>query len=130
MTQQQISKLTGAEATKLMSILRKADNTTVNLYTDFGGAILYNKMEGMDSVGESKNAYTEEYADAEQLRTYMPDVVHNKATTVKLTLDFIGENRSFIKESFMITGLVVTAFTARVISAAVSGPVPKLIPPP
>ena len=90
MTQQQISKLTGAEATKLMSILRKADNTTVNLYTDFSGAILYNKMEGMDSVGESKNAYTEEYADAEQLRTYMPDVVHNKATTVKLTLDFIG----------------------------------------
>lgn len=104
MTQQQISKLTGVEATKLMSIKRNApspDNITVNLYDDFGGAILYNKMEGMDSVGESKNAYTEEYADAEQLRTYMPDVVHNKATTVKLTLDFIGENRSFIKDTFI-----------------------------
>ena len=33
-------------------------------------------------------------------------------------------------ESFTITGLVVTAFTARVTSAAASGCVPKLMPPP
>ena len=33
-------------------------------------------------------------------------------------------------ESFMITGLVVTSFTARVTSAAILGSVPKLMPPP
>lgn len=101
-TKQEIEQLTGKDATKLMTIRRLSDDTLVNLYDDFGGSILYNKMEGVDSVGESKNTYTEEYADAEQLRVYVPDGdIYNKATVIKLTLDFIGENRSAVKDTFI-----------------------------
>ena len=102
MTPEQIKKLTGKEATKLMTIKRSSDNLTLNLYDDFGGGILYNKIEGMDSVGESKNTYTEEYADAANLRVYMPSgEVYNKATIIKLTLEFVGANRSAIKDTFI-----------------------------
>lgn len=62
-----------------------------DLEEDFEG-LKYIKCEGLEDVGEA-NVYTEVFADSDRLRVYVPENVTHKATEVKLTLIFVGENR-------------------------------------
>lgn len=76
-----------------------AEESPKDLEKDFEG-LRYIKCEGIENVGEVKNIYTEEYSDSDTLRVFMPTEVYNKATSIKLTLLFVGENRQSVKDSF------------------------------
>ena len=47
----------------------------------------YLKAEGMNTIGKSKNIYTEQYADSDRLRVYLPPDGNyaNEATVVTMT---------------------------------------------
>lgn len=52
----------------------------------------YFKAEGMYDVGESKNIYTEDYAESDKLRYYLPKdgEYANKATVINMTFLILG----------------------------------------
>lgn len=74
------------------------DGTLKDLEVDFLG-LKYSKCVGLNNIGEHR-VYKEEYADDERVRVYIPDVSINKATDVKLTLFFLGENRQDTFDEF------------------------------
>lgn len=53
----------------------------------------YYKAEGIDDIGKAKNVYTEEYADSDRKRVYLPpdDNYANEATVVTMTFLVIGD---------------------------------------
>jgi hypothetical protein len=65
----------------------------------------YFKAEGMYNVGESKNIYTEDYAESDALRYYLPKdgVYTNKATVINMTFLVLGgdEQRRTTIDSFV-----------------------------
>lgn len=69
----------------------KVEDTMKDLEADFSG-LKYLKCEGLEDVGEAR-IYTENYADSDRTRVYIPDELTNEPTTVKLTLIFVGDNR-------------------------------------
>lgn len=52
----------------------------------------YMQAKGINTVGESKNVYTEQYADSDRLRAYLPPDGNyaNKATVITMTFLVIG----------------------------------------
>lgn len=52
----------------------------------------YVKMEGIGENGKAKNIYTENFAEAEALRLYVPKTVIYENTNLSLTLLFLAEN--------------------------------------
>lgn len=54
--------------------------------------VLYMKAEGINTIGKSKNIYTEEYADSDRKRVYLPndDEYANESTVIKMTFLIIG----------------------------------------
>jgi hypothetical protein len=73
--------------------------TLKDLEIDFRG-LLYSKCEGLNLIGSAKNVYVETFADSEESKVHVPDVIYNTATTIKLTLYFVGENRYNVKSEF------------------------------
>ena len=69
-----------------------------NLEAAFEG-LFYYKCEGLNTKGEPR-AYTEEYAEAEQLRIWLPENVTRKATDVVLQLLFKGSTRQTAFDAF------------------------------
>lgn len=57
--------------------------------------IRYMKAEGLNDIGKSKNIYTEEYADSDQKRLYLPDGdtdnYTNESTTITMSFLAIGD---------------------------------------
>lgn len=53
----------------------------------------YYKAEGINDIGKAKNVYTEEYADSDRKRVYLPpdDNYANEATVVTMTFLVIGD---------------------------------------
>lgn len=79
-----------------------ADNTLgvlKDLERDFVG-LRYQKCEGLESKGKPKNIYSETYADSDTLRVHIPNNITRDATTITLTLCFIGINRRDTFNSF------------------------------
>lgn len=74
-------------------------STTKDLEKDFEG-LRYAKCEGIDTVGKPR-VYTENYADSDILRVYMPSPITNEATNVTFTFYFFGENRRETYHSFV-----------------------------
>lgn len=70
-----------------------------DLEADFNG-LVYSKCEGLLTIGAAKNIYEEKYADSEKIRVHVPEVIHNEATTIKLTLFFVGEARNTTRDAF------------------------------
>lgn len=71
-----------------------SDNTLgilKDLEKDFPG-LKYLKCEGLEAKGKPY-IYTEKYADSDELRVYIPDQINREATTITLSLCFIGEDR-------------------------------------
>jgi hypothetical protein len=60
----------------------------------------YLRADGIDIIGKPKNIYTEVYADSDTLRTHVPETILNEATTITLTLAFIGPNRHQTRDAF------------------------------
>lgn len=79
-------------------------NSQKNLESDFSG-LYYISCKGLSSVGKPKNIYTENYAEADGLRTYHPTdktggAVAHEATTIELELLFKGSSRRATYDSF------------------------------
>lgn len=72
---------------------------TMDLERDFDG-LKYSSIEGIETIGEAKNIYSESYSDSDRLRVYVPDNLTHKPTTVTLTLYFVGKNRYNVYDSF------------------------------
>lgn len=77
-----------------------SEGNPISLEDEYVG-LKYSKMDGLNTIGKTKNIYTEKYADGDMLRVYYPKAVKNEATTVTLTLYFFGENRADILENFL-----------------------------
>ena len=73
--------------------------TPIDLEATFAG-LFYYKCEGLNTKGEPR-AYTEEYAEAEQLRIWLPENVTRKATDVVLQLLFKGDARQTSFDAFV-----------------------------
>lgn len=76
------------------------DGTLKDLEKDFT-SLRYSKCVGLDDYGKPKNVYTEQYADSNELRVWIPDEITREATIVKFTFYFIGEERKATFHSFM-----------------------------
>lgn len=74
-------------------------NSEKDLETDFNG-LVYSKCEGLATIGTAKNIYEEKYADSDKLRVHVPEIILNEATTIKLTLFFVGEDRYSVRDDF------------------------------
>lgn len=72
--------------------------TPIDLEAAFEG-LFYYKCEGLNTKGEPRT-YTEEYAEAEQLRIWLPENVTRKATDVVLQLLFKGSTRQAAFDAF------------------------------
>lgn len=70
-----------------------------DLEVEFAG-LRYAKCVGLHDKGEIKNIYTEEYADSDELRVYVPETIHRKNTELTFTFYFIGETRQASYEAF------------------------------
>lgn len=69
-----------------------------DLEADFEG-LRYKECTGLNDIG-NPNVYTEEFADSNRLRVYIPENVTHKPTTVTLTLYFVGNNRYKTYDAF------------------------------
>jgi hypothetical protein len=69
-----------------------------DLEVDFAG-LRYKECKGLNTIGAA-NVYTESYADSNRLRVHVPSNLTNKATTVTLSLYFIGEDRYKVYDAF------------------------------
>ena len=77
---------------KVAFYMQRSDEVgeTYDLERDFVG-LRYLKAEGMNTLGESKSIYTEEYAEAEELRVFLPDTYTHKATKITMTFLILGD---------------------------------------
>lgn len=60
----------------------------------------YSKCEGLEAKGKIKNIYTEDYADSNELRVYLPDEVAREATKITFTFFFFGKQKQMIYDAF------------------------------
>lgn len=74
------------------------DGEEYDLESHFDG-LKYAKCEGLNSIGEHR-VYTEEYADSNRIRVFMPNTPTHKSTEIKLTLYFLGDSRQATFDSF------------------------------
>lgn len=75
-----------------------AESEPKSLEEHFKG-LRYKSCKGLNTIGAA-NVYTESYADSERLRVHVPSNLTNKATTVTLSLYFVGEDRYKAYDSF------------------------------
>lgn len=94
-----------------------------DLEVDFQG-LKYVSCKGLANIGEPKNIYTEDYAEADGLRVYHPGdvaaLVRHKETAIELELVFLGEDRRAVYEefrAFLEAGRVHFWDTARLLKA-------------
>lgn len=69
-----------------------------DLETDFVG-LRYKQCKGLNALGKLRS-YSEKFADSDRLRTYIPKEQTRDATTVELTLYFVGETRHKAYDEF------------------------------
>lgn len=62
----------------------------INVEDEFAG-LLYMKAEGLNDIGKSKNIYTEEYADSDRMRVYLPVDYANEATKITMHFLIVGD---------------------------------------
>lgn len=61
----------------------------------------YLKCDGLSKYGEVKNVFTEDYAETDELRIYIPQKVSRKNTDIEFEFVFDGENRRDTYHSFV-----------------------------
>lgn len=66
--------------------------TQVSLEDYFSG-MKYISCEGLSNRGKIKNIYTENFAEVEDLRVYMPETVVRENTDIEFVFGFEKENR-------------------------------------
>lgn len=75
-----------------------------DLENDFPG-LLYMKADGLYDIGKSKNIYTEEYADSDRKRFYLPEDNNYANEGTKITMHFLivgdAESRQTTLQNFL-----------------------------
>lgn len=69
--------------------------------TDQFDGLRYSKSTGISDKGAIKNIYTESYAEAEEVRVFLPEKVVRETTDVEFEFVFEGENRRNVYDSFV-----------------------------
>lgn len=79
-------------------------HTPFNIEERFPG-LLYMKASGLNDIGKPKNIYTENYADSDRMRVYLPpnDNYTHESTTITMTFLIVGdaESRQITLEQFL-----------------------------
>lgn len=60
----------------------------IDIEDEFSG-LLYMSAEGMNDIGKAKNVYTEEYADSDRKRFYLPSDNDYANDATKITMRFL-----------------------------------------
>lgn len=68
--------------------------------------VLYKKAEGLNDIGKPKNIYTEEYADSDRKRVFLPGELQDGEMVHKLEL--IANESTKVTMTFLIVGDAVT----------------------
>ena len=68
---------------------------------DYFSGMKYVSCEGLSTKGKIKNIYTENYAEVEDLRVYMPETVVRENTDIEFVFGFEKENRRDTFDSFV-----------------------------
>lgn len=63
-------------------------------------AIRYKQCKGLNDKGKKKSVYTESYADSDELRVWEGQTLAREATSIELTLYFIGSDKQTAYDSF------------------------------
>lgn len=66
----------------------------------------YKEASGMYDIGNAKNIYTEEYADSDKVRVYLPSVIENGGFVHRTNM--IANESTEIKMTFVVIGDVET----------------------
>ena len=74
--------------------------TQVSLEDYFSG-MKYISCKGLSTKGNIKNIYTENFAEVEDLRVYMPETVVRENTDIEFVFGFEKENRRDTFDSFV-----------------------------
>lgn len=60
----------------------------IDIEENFPG-LLYEQADGINTIGKAKNVYTEEYADSDRKRYYLPDDTNYANEGTKVTMKFL-----------------------------------------
>ena len=77
----------------------------LDIEDEFPG-VLYMKAEGLNDIGKAKNIYTEEYADSDRKRVYLPSELQDGEMVHKLNL--IANEGTKVTMTFLIVGDAIT----------------------
>lgn len=72
----------------------------VSLENKFKG-LKYMRCIGISDKGNIKNIYTEDYAEADNLRVYVPKEPKRESTELEFEFAFLGENRRDLYDQFV-----------------------------
>lgn len=68
---------------------------------DYFSGMKYISCEGLSTKGKIKNIYTENFAEVEDLRVYMPETVVRENTDIEFVFGFEKVNRRDVFDSFV-----------------------------
>ena len=68
---------------------------------DYFSGMKYISCEGLSTKGKIKNIYTENFAEVEDLRVYIPETVVRENTDIEFVFGFEKENRRDTFDSFV-----------------------------
>lgn len=68
---------------------------------DYFSGMKYVSCEGLSTKGKIKNIYTENFAEVDDLRVYMPETVVRENTDIEFVFGFEKENRRDTFDSFV-----------------------------
>lgn len=68
---------------------------------DYFSGMKYISCEGLSTKGKIKNIYTENYAEVEDLRVYMPETAVRENTDIEFVFGFEKDNRRDTFDSFV-----------------------------
>ena len=78
-----------------------ASQQVIDIEEEFVG-LLYEQAEGLNNIGKPKNVYTEEYADSDRKRVYLPSELQDGEMVHKLSL--IANEGTKVTMTFLIVG--------------------------
>lgn len=99
--------------------IQRVDTTPAGVIYDLEShwpGIRYKQCKGLNDKGKKKSVYTESYADSDELRVWESNTLAREATTIELTLYFMGDGKQSTYDSFydyIKQGLFLYADTVR-----------------
>lgn len=79
--------MASSQYTHYMQRVDKDGFNVIDIESEFEG-LYYLKADGMNNIGKAKNVYTEDYADSDRLRYYVPDDNNYANEATKITMSF------------------------------------------